>query len=268
MTNIALAATDDLAKGFLGEAEPLTYCFDGAHPAIVAPLLLGVNSGAVLTKKAVPLPFLPMGKPNKRAKVTPETIAEAQRLRALWETRSHPVQAVFGEVYEIGNQSAVGQFLRGETPLSPNAARGFAKGLNCQISDFSPRLAALAVENAEFVIAPGEWPFSLSLRNEVAKADPVSLLIMENLMRSFLQMKPVEDLSTLTPPSQAKTEGQGRISAETGEGDYSSTSSETSGRKKLRNSELGGGNNESGRSGRAKGGGHSNRDRGTGGAGT
>lgn len=80
--------------------------------------------------------------------------AEAARLRLLWDAfneRSRTTQAAFGEEHEIGNQSAVGQFLRGESPLSPKAARGFAKGLGCQIDDFSPRLAAM--ENA--------WPFDL-----------------------------------------------------------------------------------------------------------
>lgn len=75
-------------------------------------------------------------------------------LKALWDAISQSekgTQAEFGEQYLIGNQSAVGQFLRGKTPLSLKAAKGFAKGLNCQVSDFSPRLAALE----------SSWPFDL-----------------------------------------------------------------------------------------------------------
>lgn len=79
---------------------------------------------------------------NRKAKVTPENLAEAERLRAIWRDTPHLNQTEFGEQFEIGNQSAVGQFLRGVTPLSLKAARGFAKGLDCQIGDFSPRLAA------------------------------------------------------------------------------------------------------------------------------
>lgn len=90
----------------------------------------------------------------RRAKVTPETKEEAKRLLELWKTRSHPGQAEFGETYSIGNQSAVGQFLRGETPLSLKAARGFAMGLGCKIEDFSPRLAAQAAAIANMV--PGD----------------------------------------------------------------------------------------------------------------
>jgi hypothetical protein len=83
---------------------------------------------------------------QRKAKVTDEHRREAARLTELWETRLHETQAVFGEKYGIGGQSAVGQFLRGEVPLSLKAARGFAKGLQCQISDFSPRLAKEAAE--------------------------------------------------------------------------------------------------------------------------
>ncbi len=81
---------------------------------------------------------------NKKAKITPETLEEAKALRAIWDNSEHPSQAEFGERYNIGNQSAVGQFLRGAVPLSMNAAQGFALGLGCAISDFSPRLAKIA----------------------------------------------------------------------------------------------------------------------------
>lgn len=83
---------------------------------------------------------------QRKAKVTDEHRREAALLTELWETRLHETQAVFGEKYGIGGQSAVGQFLRGEVPLSIKAARGFAMGLQCEISDFSPRLAKQAAE--------------------------------------------------------------------------------------------------------------------------
>ena len=81
---------------------------------------------------------------QRKAKVTQEHRDEAARLTELWETRIHETQGLFGERYDIGSQSAVGQFLRGEVPLSLKAASGFARGLKCQISDFSPRLARSA----------------------------------------------------------------------------------------------------------------------------
>lgn len=92
-----------------------------------------------------------MAEKSRRAIVTPETKAESVRLRELWESRSHPPQAEFGEAYDIGNQSAVSQFLRGQAPLSLKAAKGFAAGLNCRIEDFSPRLAQEAASFAGVV---------------------------------------------------------------------------------------------------------------------
>jgi SOS-response transcriptional repressor LexA len=94
---------------------------------------------------------------HRRAKVTPETMAEAARLRALWQTSPFKLsQAAFGERYEIGSQPAVGFFLNGDTPLSLKAAQGFAKGLQCDIADFSPRLASKARGIAESVGQPPE----------------------------------------------------------------------------------------------------------------
>lgn len=85
---------------------------------------------------------------SRKAKVTEEHLREASALRALWDQRQHPSQAEFGELYEIGNQSSVAHFLKGLAPLSLKAAAGFAKGLNCTIADFSPRLADLATQYA------------------------------------------------------------------------------------------------------------------------
>jgi hypothetical protein len=86
------------------------------------------------------------GTASRKAKITAEHRNEARLLKAIWDAQPHDSQAEFGEKYEIGNQSAVGQFLRADAPLSMKAARGFAKGLGCQISAFSPRLATLAEE--------------------------------------------------------------------------------------------------------------------------
>lgn len=84
----------------------------------------------------------------RKSIATDATRAEAKVLKSIWDNSSHPSQAEFGELYNVGNQSAVGQFLSGNTPLSLKAAAGFAKGLGCKISDFSPRLADQAAEYA------------------------------------------------------------------------------------------------------------------------
>lgn len=89
---------------------------------------------------------------SKKARVTEEHLAEAARLRSLWEKSNHGLsQQVFGEKFGIGNQSAVGQFLRGQTPLSMKAAVGFARGLHCNLTDISPRLALEIVEGSRLL---------------------------------------------------------------------------------------------------------------------
>lgn len=82
----------------------------------------------------------------RKATITDEHRHEAKRLKAIWDRTPHPSQAAFGEKYEIGSQSAVGNFLNGLSALSLKAATGFAKGLGCDIADFSPRLAKMATE--------------------------------------------------------------------------------------------------------------------------
>lgn len=69
-------------------------------------------------------------------------LEEAARLRAIWDaTPNRLSQAEFGEAFNIGGQSAVGNFLKGTSPLSLKAATGFARGLGVAIEQFSPRLA-------------------------------------------------------------------------------------------------------------------------------
>jgi len=94
-----------------------------------------------------------MPDPHRRGTVSAENKEEADRLRKLWErseaertARGVGSQAAFGHEFDIGNQSAVGFFLNGQTALSLKAARGFALGLRVTIDKFSPRLAAQAAE--------------------------------------------------------------------------------------------------------------------------
>ncbi len=86
---------------------------------------------------------------SKKAIVTEEHREEAALLSALWDRLPHASQTIFGEQYDVGSQSAVGQFLRGDTPLSLKAAAGFAMGLGVKISEFSPRLARQALQYGE-----------------------------------------------------------------------------------------------------------------------
>lgn len=87
---------------------------------------------------------------QKKAVVTDVHREESKRLRALWDgRRKKTTQAEFGQAYGIGSQAAVGQFLNGHAAISLKAAKGFARGLDCEIADFSERLAQEAAALGE-----------------------------------------------------------------------------------------------------------------------
>lgn len=68
---------------------------------------------------------------------------DSDRLRVLYDQRvpTDMSQAKFGEVYGIGTQAMVWQYLSGKRPLNFEAAAKFARGLRCTIADISPELA-------------------------------------------------------------------------------------------------------------------------------
>ncbi|MDP3164389.1 MAG: hypothetical protein Q8N06_02880 [Hydrogenophaga sp.] len=137
----------------------------------------------------------------RKAKVTEENKAEAQRLRDLWNKRAVKIsQAEFGEIYKVGNQSAVGQFLRGVVPLSLNAAKGFAEGLGSQIDEFSPRLAAIASAAGKHAGSPGTGPLSAPDLTTLNRAE-LQLVMM------FRQLTPDDQASLLTQASKLFTKG-------------------------------------------------------------
>lgn len=89
-----------------------------------------------------------MEKDHRKARMTPERAEDARRLKALWAayktSADYMSQEKFGQTYGIGSQSAMTQFINGQTPLSAKAAAAFARGLRCTIQDISPELAIVA----------------------------------------------------------------------------------------------------------------------------
>lgn len=69
-------------------------------------------------------------------------IADARRLKRLFRERAKRTQTEFGDLFGIGSQGMEWQYLNGHTPLNLSAALRFAKGLGCEVRDFSPQLAA------------------------------------------------------------------------------------------------------------------------------
>jgi hypothetical protein len=88
-----------------------------------------------------------MTKNHKKAVVTEENMQESARLKKLWEQRKrvHNLnQTDFGEKFGIGTQGAVWMCLNGRMAISFKAGIGFARGLRCDLAEFSPRLANMA----------------------------------------------------------------------------------------------------------------------------
>ena len=121
-------------------------------PAIVAPLFQSRNSAPCCwDDEAADKWLMPARTPepaSKKSKVTPEQKAECERLLALYRDRvpGRMSQDQFGHAFDLGNQSNVGHYLHGRQSLNAVAALKFAKGLECVVEDFSPRLAREIVE--------------------------------------------------------------------------------------------------------------------------
>lgn len=78
---------------------------------------------------------------SKSSKIEPVHVAEAERLKALFAERTTLSQQKFGTDFDIGTQGMVWQFLNARSPLHLEVAIKFARGLQCAVRDFSPRLA-------------------------------------------------------------------------------------------------------------------------------
>lgn len=78
---------------------------------------------------------------EKKSKITAENRAESAALLAIWKAKHTLSQNDFGEAYGLGNQSNVGHYLHARNAINLKAAMAFASHLDCDIADFSPRLA-------------------------------------------------------------------------------------------------------------------------------
>jgi len=94
---------------------------------------------------------------------------DAQRLKALFDARQPKIsQAEFGDLFDIGSQGMVWQYVAGRRPLNIKAATAFARGLNVNVEQISPTIAreiataashmGQADQQPEHVDAPGARP--------------------------------------------------------------------------------------------------------------
>ena len=81
--------------------------------------------------------------PKERKELDPWQREDARRLKALWEKRDPKItQVAAAAAWQLGEtQGITWQYLNGKIPLNLSAAVKFARGLNCQVADFSPILA-------------------------------------------------------------------------------------------------------------------------------
>ncbi len=146
----------------------------------------------------------------RRAKITPENQQESVRLLSIWNrmkptlvSRGYGSQEAFGAMFGIGNQAAVGHFLNGRSAISLKAAAAFAQGLECKVSEFSPRLAALLHEDASSVAPAHPGPqlgapsLELSLMQIANALQAAPERMREQMARELALLASVPDSHTL-----------------------------------------------------------------------
>jgi transcriptional regulator with XRE-family HTH domain len=76
-----------------------------------------------------------------RSELAPWQREDAERLARLFKANTRLSQAAFGAQFGIGTQSMVWQYMSGYRPLSAEVAARFARGLDVDLREISPRLA-------------------------------------------------------------------------------------------------------------------------------
>ncbi|AWM80518.1 transcriptional regulator [Gammaproteobacteria bacterium ESL0073] len=80
---------------------------------------------------------------NRKKQLTPELLEESKKLKSIFESKKKDLKISQGSIADFMgiNQSSVSHYLNGLNPLNANAAAKFAKILQVDINEFSPRLA-------------------------------------------------------------------------------------------------------------------------------
>ena len=99
-----------------------------------------------------------MPRAARKSELTSEQAADAQRLKALfvkWQKGPDGLsQEQFAEKFQIGSQGYLTQLLNGYRPLNAKIAARFAAGMQCEVKDFSPTLAAEIADVAAAIRSP------------------------------------------------------------------------------------------------------------------
>lgn len=129
-------------------------------------------------------------KSTNRTPLTPEQVADANRLKALFNARKNGLsQADFGAKYEIGTQGMVWQYLNAYTALNAKSAAGFATGLGCKVSDFSPHIAAEIETLSQSQVSTDPDEFAQVRRVDVSVSAGHGALVVEEYSKSALTFR-------------------------------------------------------------------------------
>lgn len=132
--------------------------------------------------------FVMEKKPVKRTPLTPEQIADAERLKVLFNQRATCTQAEFAHRYDLKSQGNLWQYLNGKIALNVNSAAKFAQGLGIKVSDFSPRLAGEIERVAESELSTSD-EFELVPRADVQVSAGHGQVIYEEGSKSSLSFR-------------------------------------------------------------------------------
>lgn len=147
-----------------------------------------------------------MEKSRKNKPLEPWQVEDAKRLKALFVERAGVSQERFAALHEMGGQAVVWQYLNGKIALNLQAAAKFARGLNCAVEEFSPRLAAL-------LPSAGAKPEDLPPRVELI-VELVKLLTPEQQGELLPALRATVDANRITQSKlqkKLKTVGNSRI---------------------------------------------------------
>lgn len=86
--------------------------------------------------------------------LTPQLLAECERLNHLFKTHATITQKEFAKRYQLGTPANLWQYLNGRRALNLEVAVKIAGGLGVQLADFSPRLAQKQSELSSPNIGP------------------------------------------------------------------------------------------------------------------
>lgn len=119
-------------------------------------------------------------------------VDDAARLKLIFKESGH-TQEEFGALFNIGNQSMVGQYLNCRRPLNMEAVGNFSRGLKVPIDQISPTLANQIQElNALVTHSHGYVP--ISTKGEIAAR------IVDSMKSGAQQDKAIKIVTTLAEP--------------------------------------------------------------------